>query len=247
MSSGHPLRFGWTFDLGEFVLAPRYPRPTVTSVLADAGFHQRAEPFGAWHMSRRVPGTEQAAAAGEAVRRLVGSGIEVRNWHAPHQRPMDVVRHYAWLTSGGPFPNAEAVARAARAEAKARLAAPLSSSDREVTEQVVRGDLRVEARRALDDTEWMLAAEPATGHYIELRHDLVGGSLSVVGDIPGRFADDARRGFRRLILRETRPASATRLRAAAARSRLPGARCGSASTAVPAALSPAPSHAAQRR
>ncbi|MCG6496982.1 hypothetical protein [Kitasatospora sp. A2-31] len=237
-----PLRFGWNYDLGEFVLAPRYPRPAVTRVLADTGFHLRSEPFGAWHMGTWLPMFEQSAAAEAAIGRLIAEGVEVRNWHEPQQGSTDVLRHYGWLNSAAPFPDAAETARRARSEAATRLGrVRLSSDTRAVTEQIARGEVEVEARRTFDDDEWMIAADRVTGRYLELRHHRPTGALSVTGDAPETFAGHLRREFRLLVLRETRPPTAARMRAARAASRVSGSR------QAPVAPAPAPAAAAPAR
>ncbi|MGW2540718.1 hypothetical protein ACWC5I_07560 [Kitasatospora sp. NPDC001574] len=235
-----PLRFGWNYDLGEFVLAPRYPRPAVTRVLANAGFHLRAEPFGAWHMGTSVPMFDQIAAVQTAIDRLTAEGVEVRNWHLPHQSSADVLRHYEWLNSEAPFPDAAQTARRARREAGTRLGrADLSSDSRTLTEQVARGEIEVEAWRAFNDDEWMIAADRGAGRYLELRHHRPTGALSVTGDSSKVHAGHLRREFRLLILRETRPPTATRMRAALAATRAPLGRPAPAAPA-PAPTAPAP-------
>ncbi|MFF2041834.1 hypothetical protein ACFVVX_15505 [Kitasatospora sp. NPDC058170] len=236
-----PLRFGWNYDLGEFVLAPRYPRPAVTRVLADAGFHLRAEPFGAWHMGTSVPMCDQSAAAQSAIGRLIAEGVEVRNWHEPQQGSTDVLRHYGWLNSEVPFPDAEETARRARSEAGTRLGrVRLSSDSRAVTEQIAWGEVEVEARRTFDD-EWMIGADRDAGRYLELRHHRPTGALSITGDASEAYAGHLRREFRLLILRETRPPTAARMRAALAAGRVPGSR------QAPVAPAPAPATAVPAR
>ncbi|MEU9074574.1 hypothetical protein AB0D22_07810 [Kitasatospora sp. NPDC048538] len=159
---------------------------------------------------------EQADAAAAAVGLLAAAGGQVHNWHAPQQRSADVVHHYAWLTSEGPFPDAAATARAARAEADSRLSRLLSPDSRVVSEMIARGELLVEARRTFDEDEWMIASEcDRPDHYLELRHHLPTAQTSVTGDAPESFAGHVRRTFRQLILRETRPPTSARARAAA--------------------------------
>ncbi|KQV20947.1 MULTISPECIES: hypothetical protein [unclassified Kitasatospora] len=217
---GAVLGFGWEFDLGEFVVAPRRLDPAVKEVLDEAGFWYRAEPLGAWHMHQAVPVFEQADAAAAAVRLLAAAGEPVRNWHTPQQRLADVVRHYAWLTSEGPFPDAAATARAARAEADLRLSRPQSPDSRTVTEMIARGELLVEARRTFGDNEWMIASErDRPDNYLELQHHLPRNQLYVTGEPPASFAGHVRRSFRQHILRETRHPVSVRARAATAASR----------------------------
>ncbi|MBV6695543.1 hypothetical protein KV557_00180 [Kitasatospora aureofaciens] len=214
------LAFGWDFDWGEFVVAPRHLEPAVKEILDEAGFWYRADPLGAWHMPRSVPMFEQADAAAAAIGLLAAAGKRVRNWHAPQQRSADVVRHYAWLTSQAPFPHAEATSEAACAEAGRRLSRLQSPDSRTVTELIARGELLVEARRTFGEDEWMIASERGKpDHYLELRHHLPRHETSVTGDVPEAFAGHVRRSFRQLILRETRPPASTRARAAALTSR----------------------------
>ncbi|MFC9331293.1 hypothetical protein [Kitasatospora sp. NPDC057015] len=127
------------------------------------------------------------------------------------------MRHYRWLRSTDPFPDAAAVSRAASAEALTRLSTcELPPLVRMATEEVARGLLRVEARRTLGDTEWMLATprgEP--DHYFGLRHNLHDAYLGITDDYATWYAGQARRDFRIDILRETRPPKSARARAAA--------------------------------
>ncbi|MFJ9446760.1 hypothetical protein ACIRRH_33610 [Kitasatospora sp. NPDC101235] len=234
--------FGWNHDWGEFVIAPQQLDTDVREILGEAGFVNRAEPLGAWHMSPMIMMFEQADAAALAVRQLAEAGVQVRNWHAPQQRSPDVVRHYDWLTSEGPFHNAGAVAREARTEAVRRLGRAQSPDSRVITERIASGELLVEARRTFDDTEFMIASERGRpNHYLELLHRLPESAMYITGDVPEEFAGHTRRAFRQMLLRDTRPPTAVRASAAAASRRFaPGRR------PTPGAAAP-PSAAASRR
>ncbi|MFD0259073.1 hypothetical protein ACFVH7_12470 [Kitasatospora indigofera] len=90
----------------------------------------------------------------QPVPELAAWGLAHHDYDTGQQITADVVRHFRWLRDTGPFPDAEEVARAAAAEARARLSAhDLDPVSRAATEEVAQGLLRVEARRALDGTE----------------------------------------------------------------------------------------------
>ncbi|MEY9848481.1 hypothetical protein ABH940_005584 [Streptacidiphilus sp. BW17] len=208
--------FGWNFDDGEWVQVPR-DRLLVGKVLGETGFHYTSS-TGAWRLHPSRHERDQVAAAAQAVNLFIAAGLMVRNWHAPQQRSADVGRHYAWLNSQEPFPDAESTAEAASAEAATRT---LRTGTPELTRLLASGDLRVEARRTLGDEEWLLASERTRPrHYLELRHEIPTASVWITGDIHESFAGQARQDFRLFILRETRPPTAARTRAATAASRL---------------------------
>ncbi|MFJ4676866.1 hypothetical protein [Kitasatospora sp. NPDC088783] len=211
--------FGWDFDYGEFAIACDEDDPLVRLVLDRCGFERRIEPLCAWGLK---PGIgehdrhEQIAAASTAVDLLITAGHRVANWHAPEQRSADVARHYRWLRSTAPFPGAAAVARAAGAEARARLAAgTVPRHARALTEEVADGRLRVEARRTLGHSEWMLATPAGErDHYLGLLHSRHDGYLGITDDYALWYAGQARRDFRVHVLREPRPPKPARARAA---------------------------------
>ncbi|GLW58170.1 hypothetical protein [Kitasatospora phosalacinea] len=226
--------FGWDYDYGEFAIVPGGGDPLVRLVLDHCGFERRIEPLGAWAIAPGADEHEQIAAASVAVDLLIVAGHRVANWHEPRQRTADVARHYRWLRSTEPFPDAAAVARAASAEARARLeAGAVGAHWRTLTEDVARGRLRVEARRTLGGVEYMLATpaqEP--DHYLGLAHHPHEGVLGITDDYARWYAGRARRDFRVHTLRETVPPKPARAPAPAP-----------APAAVPVQL---PVHLAQR-
>ncbi|MGW2545472.1 hypothetical protein ACWC5I_32500, partial [Kitasatospora sp. NPDC001574] len=211
------VSFGWSHDHGEFAVVADDSSPLVRLVLDHSAFERRIEELDAWALEAGADDRDQQiAAAGVAVELMAMAGLRVGNWHEPGQSPADVVRHYRWLRSTDPFPDAEAVARAAASEAWDRLSArELDPISRKTTEEVASGLLRVEARRTLAGTEWMLATlwgEP--DHYVGLRHDLHDGCLGITDEYAIWYAGQARRDFRIDVLRETRPPKSARARAA---------------------------------
>ncbi|MFD7730469.1 hypothetical protein ACFV6F_08800 [Kitasatospora phosalacinea] len=230
--------FGWDYDHGEFAI-PAADDPLVRLVLDHCGFDRRIEPLGAWGIA---PGAadehEQIEAASVAVDLLIVAGHRVANWHDPSQRTADVARHYRWLRSEEPFPDAAAVARAVSAEARARLeAAAVPAHSWALTEDIARGRLLVEARRTLGGVEWMLAtpaAEP--DHYLGLVCHPREGVLGVTDDYALWYAGRARRDFRVHTLRETVPPKSARPRAPAP--------VAAAAVRLPARLAPSPVHPA---
>ncbi|GAA2092107.1 hypothetical protein GCM10009759_17460 [Kitasatospora saccharophila] len=209
------MAFGWDYDVGEFAIAGDEGDPLVRLVLDHCGFDRRIEPLGAWGIA---PGAadehEQIEAASVAVDLLIAVGRRVANWHDPGQRSADVARHYRWLRSTEPFPDAAAVARAASAEAGARLAAAaVTDHSWTLTEDIARGRLLVEARRTLGGVEWMLATPAAKlDHYLGLVHHPQEGVLGVTDDYALWYAGQARRDFRVHTLRETVPPKPARTR-----------------------------------
>ncbi|QKW20633.1 hypothetical protein HUT16_17535 [Kitasatospora sp. NA04385] len=231
------VAFGWNCDVGEFAIASDEDDPLVRLALDHCGFDRRIEPLGAWTIA---PGAadehEQIEAASTAVDLLIVAGHRVANWHEPGQSSADVARHYRWLRSQDPFPDAAAVARTASAQAQARLAADMVPRHaRALTEEVADGRLRVEARRILGGVEWMLAtpaAEP--DHYLGLLHSRRYGYLGITDDYAHWHAGQARRDFRVHTLRETAVPRPARTRAPAPAAPVP----------LPARLAQRPVHPA---
>ncbi|MFJ7278306.1 hypothetical protein [Kitasatospora sp. NPDC098663] len=215
-------RFGWHDDLGEFVIAPQSLPHDVVDLFDETGFWYWSDTYRFWNMSQNTPEPERVDNAANAVRRLADLGWRLRNCHAPQHRTADVVRHYNWLTSQAPFPDAEATSAAARAEAAGRLHRPQPAYSLETTVQIASGELLVEARRTIEGSEWMIASErDRPDHYLELLHTVSDGRMSITGDVNPAFAGEARRLFRQTILRDFRLPNATRACAATASSRLP--------------------------
>ncbi|MFB7672706.1 hypothetical protein ACFC26_14975 [Kitasatospora purpeofusca] len=220
MSAAHrtAVDFGWAVDHGEFAVVTGEADPLVRLILDHCGFDRRVDELGAWAVELGADDRDQQIAAAAVAVDLLGmAGYRVGNWHDPGQRTAAVARHYQWLRSEDPFPDAAETARAAAADARIRLSnRELPPHVRATTEEVASGLLLVEARRTLGDSEWLLATprdEP--DHCLRLVHGLNDAYLGITDDYARWYAGGARRDFRIDILRETRPPRSARARAAA--------------------------------